>query len=111
MPGVARSSAWTPRRIRLRRTGGVGYVPGEANLWPGLTGGEALHLPGRVQGRVEEACRDELTRRFRLDPSRRARTCSTGNRQKVLVAAALSSRASHQEGTWPRPPRDGPAGC
>ena len=68
-------------------------MPGEANLWPGLTGGEALHLLGRVQRKVDEGHRDELTRRFRLDPSKRARACSTGNRQKVLVVAALSSRA------------------
>ena len=71
----------------------VGYVPGEANLWPGLTGGEALHLLGRVQGRVDEAYRDELTGRFRLDPSKRVRAYSKGNRQKVLLVAALSSRA------------------
>ena len=71
----------------------VGYVPGEANLWPGLTGGEALHLLGRVQGRVDEAYRDELTARFQLDPSKRVRAYSKGNRQKVLLVAALSSRA------------------
>ncbi len=71
----------------------VGYVPGEANLWPGQAGGEALHLLGRVQGKAGQACRDELTGRFRLDLSRRVRACSTGNRQKVLVAAALRSRA------------------
>jgi ABC-2 type transport system ATP-binding protein len=63
----------------------AGYVPGEANLWPGLTGGEALHLLGRIQGKVDEGCRDELTGRFRLDPSRRVRAYSKGNRQKVLL--------------------------
>ncbi len=71
----------------------VGYVPGEANLWPGLTGGEALQLLGRVQGKVDAGYRDELTGRFRLDPSRRVRTYSKGNRHKVLLVAALSSRA------------------
>ena len=65
----------------------------EANLWPGLTGGEVLHLLGRVQGKVDEAYRDELTGRFRLDPSKRVRAYSKGNRQKVLLVAALSSRA------------------
>jgi ABC-2 type transport system ATP-binding protein len=71
----------------------VGYVPGEANLWPGLTGGEALHLLGRVQGKVDAGYRDELTGRFQLDPSKRVRAYSKGNRQKVLLVAALSSRA------------------
>jgi ABC-2 type transport system ATP-binding protein len=71
----------------------VAYVPGEANLWPGLTGRETLHLLGRVQGSVDERYRDELVERFRLDPGKRARTYSKGNRQKVLLIAALSSRA------------------
>src|SRR6187397_2468338 len=44
----------------------VAYVPGEANLWPGLTGRETLHLLGRVQGRVDRAYRDELIERFKL---------------------------------------------
>jgi ABC-2 type transport system ATP-binding protein len=70
----------------------VAYVPGEANLWPGLTGGETLHLLGRVQGRVDRAYRDELVERFRLDTSKRVRTYSKGNRQKVLLIAALSAR-------------------
>jgi polyether ionophore transport system ATP-binding protein len=71
----------------------VAYVPGEANLWPGLTGSETLHLLGRVQGRVDPAYRDELIGRFQLDPSKRVRAYSKGNRQKVLLIAALSSRA------------------
>jgi ABC-2 type transport system ATP-binding protein len=71
----------------------VAFVPGEANLWPGLTGTETLHLLGRVQGTVDEAYRDELVERFRLDPSKRVRAYSKGNRQKVLLIAALMSRA------------------
>ena len=71
----------------------LAYVPGEANLWPGLTGGETLHLLGRIQGRVDRAYRDELIERFKLDPSKRVRAYSKGNRQKVLLIAALSSRA------------------
>ena len=71
----------------------VAFVPGEANLWPGLTGGEALHLLGRVQGRVDTAYRAELVDRFRLDTAKRVRTYSKGNRQKVLLIAALSARA------------------
>lgn len=71
----------------------VAYVPGEAALWPGLTGAETLHLLGRVQGRVDSAYRDELIERFGLDPSRKVRAYSKGNRQKVLLIAALASRA------------------
>ena len=70
----------------------LAYVPGEANLWPSLTGAETLHLLGRVQGQVDLAYRDELVERFALDPSRKVRAYSKGNRQKVLVIAALMTR-------------------
>jgi ABC-2 type transport system ATP-binding protein len=52
----------------------LAFVPGEANLWPKLTGAETLHLLGRVQGRVDRAYRDELVERFDLDPSKKIRT-------------------------------------
>lgn len=71
----------------------MAFVPGEANLWPKLTGAETLHLLGQVQGRVDQAYRDELIERFELDPSKRVRTYSKGNRQKVLLIAALMTRA------------------
>lgn len=71
----------------------VAFVPGEANLWPGLTGAETLHLLGRVRGSVDTGYRDELVERFKLDPSKKVRAYSKGNRQKVLLIAALSSRA------------------
>jgi ABC-2 type transport system ATP-binding protein len=71
----------------------VAYVPGEANLWPGLTGAQSLFLLGRVQGQVDEAYQKQLIERFQLDPSKRVRAYSKGNRQKVLLVAALSSRA------------------
>ncbi|HMD46826.1 MAG TPA: ABC transporter ATP-binding protein [Acidimicrobiales bacterium] len=70
----------------------LAYVPGEANLWPSLTGAETLHLLGRVQGRVDEAYRDELVDRFDLDPGRKVRAYSKGNRQKVTLIAALMGR-------------------
>jgi ABC-2 type transport system ATP-binding protein len=70
----------------------VSYVPGEANLWPSLTGAETLHLLGRVQGRVDTAYRDELVGRFDLDPSKKVRAYSKGNRQKVLLIAGLMTR-------------------
>ena len=71
----------------------LAYVPGEANLWPELTGGEVLHLLGRVHGGLDEGYRDELVERFALDPSRKIRAYSKGNRQKVLLVSALMTRA------------------
>jgi ABC-2 type transport system ATP-binding protein len=70
----------------------LAYVPGEANLWPGLTGAETLHLLGRVQGRVDEAYRDTLIARFELDADKKVRAYSKGNRQKVLLIGALMCR-------------------
>ena len=67
----------------------LAYVPGESNLWPALTGSETLHLLGRVQGQVDDAYRDELIARFDLDPSKKVRAYSKGNRQKVLLIGAL----------------------
>ncbi len=72
--------------------GHVAYVPGEASLWPGLTGAETLHLLGRVQGHVDRGYRDALIDRFELDPSRKVRTYSKGNRQKLLLVAAFMAR-------------------
>jgi ABC-2 type transport system ATP-binding protein len=60
----------------------LAYVPGEANLWPALTGGESLHLLGRVHGKIDARYRGELIERFTLDPSRKVRTYSKGNRQR-----------------------------
>jgi ABC-2 type transport system ATP-binding protein len=70
----------------------LAYVPGEASLWPSLTGAETLHLLGRVQGRVDTAYRDELIGRFDLDPSKKVRAYSKGNKQKILLIAALMTR-------------------
>jgi polyether ionophore transport system ATP-binding protein len=71
----------------------VAYVPGEASLWPSLTGTETLHLLGRVQGRVDTAYRDLLIERFDFDPSKKVRAYSHGNRQKIVLIAALMTRA------------------
>jgi ABC-2 type transport system ATP-binding protein len=68
-------------------------VPGEATLWPSLTGAETLHLLGRVQGRVDVAYRDALVDRFGFDPSKKVRSYSKGNRQKLGLIAGLMSRA------------------
>jgi ABC-2 type transport system ATP-binding protein len=70
----------------------LAYVPGEANLWPSLTGAETLHLLGRVQGAVDAAYRDDLIDRFDLDPSKKVRAYSKGNRQKVILIGALMTR-------------------
>ena len=70
----------------------LAYVSGEQSLWPNLTGAEALHLLGQVQGSVDAAYRDELVGRFDLDPSKKVRAYSKGNRQKVGLIAALASR-------------------
>jgi len=71
----------------------LAYVPGEASLWPSLTGAETLHLLGRVQGQVDTGYRDELIDRFDLDPSKKVRAYSKGNRQKLILVAALMTRA------------------
>jgi ABC-2 type transport system ATP-binding protein len=76
---------------RLHRR--LAYVPGEVSLWPGLTGGEVIDLIGRLRGDLDEGRRDALLERFALDPTKRTRAYSKGNRQKVGLVAALASRA------------------
>jgi ABC-2 type transport system ATP-binding protein len=71
----------------------LAYVPGDLNLWPSLTGEETLALLGRVHGRVDPAYRDELIARFDFDPSKKVRSYSKGNRQKIGLIAALMTRA------------------
>jgi ABC-2 type transport system ATP-binding protein len=71
----------------------VAYVPGDVSLWPKLTGAECLDLFARLRGGVDEAYRAELVTRFQLDPDRRSRTYSKGNRQKVALIAAFATRA------------------
>jgi ABC-2 type transport system ATP-binding protein len=69
----------------------LAYVPGDVTLWPNLTGGEVIDLLGRLRGGVDVRRRDELVERFELDPTKRARSYSKGNRQKVALVAALAS--------------------
>jgi ABC-2 type transport system ATP-binding protein len=71
----------------------LAYVPGDVELWPNLTGGEAIDLLGRLRGGLERRRRDELIERFDLDPRKKGRTYSKGNRQKVAIVAALASDA------------------
>ncbi len=69
----------------------LAYVPGEVSLWPGLTGGEAIDLLGNLRGGLDENRRAHLVERFELDPTKRGRQYSKGNKQKVALVAALSS--------------------
>jgi len=71
----------------------VAYVPGEATLWPSLTGAETLHLLARMHGETDVAYRSQLVKRFDFDTSRKVRAYSKGNRQKINLIAALASRA------------------
>ncbi len=71
----------------------LAYVPGEVNLWPNLSGGEAIDLLGRLRGGLDPARRAALLERFELDPTKKGRTYSKGNRQKVALVAALASDA------------------
>jgi ABC-2 type transport system ATP-binding protein len=71
----------------------LAYVPGDVSLWPNLTGGEAIDLLGRLRGGLDPRRRAALLERFDLDPTKKARAYSKGNRQKVALVAALASDA------------------
>src|SRR5215813_5260409 len=71
----------------------LAYVPGDVNLWPNLSGGEAIDLLTRLRGGLDVRKRDELIERFNLDPRKKSRTYSKGNRQKVALVAGLASDA------------------
>ena len=71
----------------------VSYVPGDVMLWPSLTGGEIIDLLARMRGGLDTARRADLIERFDLDPRKKARSYSRGNRQKVAVISAFSSHA------------------
>ena len=79
---------WTDAADLHRR---LAYVPGDVNLWPNLTGGEVIDLLGRLRGGLDERRRADLLERFELDPTKKGRTYSKGNRQKVALVAALAS--------------------
>jgi ABC-2 type transport system ATP-binding protein len=98
--GVVKADAGTARllggdpwtnAVELHRQ--IAYVPGDVTLWPNLTGGETIDLLARMRGGIDEKRRAELIERFELDPHKKARTYSKGNRQKVSLISAFSSRA------------------
>ncbi|WP_444662157.1 ABC transporter ATP-binding protein [Cellulomonas sp. CW35] len=81
---------WTDA-VRLHRR--IAYVPGDVTLWPNLTGGEAIDILSRISGRLDPRRKAAMLERFELDPTKKARTYSKGNRQKVALVAALASDA------------------
>ncbi|WAX78937.1 ABC transporter ATP-binding protein [Streptomyces sp. KMM 9044] len=98
--GLLRADAGTARvlgrdpwadAVELHRR--LAYVPGDVELWPNLTGGEAIDLLARLRGGLDKKRRAELVERFDLDPTKKGRAYSKGNRQKVAIVAALASDA------------------
>jgi ABC-2 type transport system ATP-binding protein len=79
---------WSDAATLHRR---LAYVPGDVNLWPNLTGGEVIDVLSRLRGGLDPRRRAELLERFDLDPTKKARSYSKGNRQKVALVAALAS--------------------
>ncbi|HIS28260.1 MAG TPA: ABC transporter ATP-binding protein [Candidatus Avamphibacillus intestinigallinarum] len=71
----------------------LAYVPGDVNLWPNVTGGEAIDLLLKLRGDFDKQKRDHMIERFQLDPRKKCRTYSKGNRQKVALVAAFASGA------------------
>jgi ABC-2 type transport system ATP-binding protein len=89
--GQARVLGGDPWRDAVALHHRLAYVPGDVNLWPNLTGGECIDLFGALRGRQDRARRTQLEERFQLDPTKRCRSYSKGNRQKVALVAAFAS--------------------
>ncbi|RYE74061.1 MAG: ABC transporter ATP-binding protein, partial [Myxococcales bacterium] len=81
---------WTDVAELHRR---IAYVPGDVPLWPNLTGGEIIDVLGRLRGGIDERLRKQMIERYELDPRKKSRTYSKGNRQKVALVAAFSKEA------------------
>ena len=89
--GEARLLGGDPWRDATRLHRRLAYVPGDVSLWPNLSGGEVIDLLGRLRGGLDPKRRAELLDRFELDPRKKGRAYSKGNRQKVALVAALAS--------------------
>ena len=89
--GTARLLGGDPWREATALHRRIAYVPGDVTLWPNLSGGEVIDLLGRLRGGLNEHRRADLLERFDLDPTKKGRTYSKGNRQKVALVAALAS--------------------
>lgn len=91
--GTARLFGRDPWRDAVDLHRDIAYVPGDVTLWPTLTGGQTIDLLARMRGGLDVRRRDELIERFGLDPTKKGRAYSKGNRQKVSLISALSSNA------------------
>src|SRR4029079_167628 len=93
--GTVRLLGGDPWRDAVNLHRRIAYVPGDVTLWPNLTGLQAIDFLARLRGKeaVDTRRRDELIERFELDPHKKARTYSKGNRQKVAIVAAFSTNA------------------
>ncbi|HPE12730.1 MAG: ABC transporter ATP-binding protein [Actinobacteria bacterium] len=91
--GEARLLDGDPWRDAVELHRRIAYVPGDVNLWPSLSGGEIIDMLGRFRGGIDPRRRDELMDRLELDPRKKSRTYSKGNRQKVALVAGLASDA------------------
>jgi ABC-2 type transport system ATP-binding protein len=89
--GTARLFGGDPWRQAAPLHRRLAYVPGDVTLWPNLSGGEIIDLLGHLRGGLDSARRAELIERFELDPTKKGRAYSKGNRQKVALVAALSA--------------------
>jgi ABC-2 type transport system ATP-binding protein len=89
--GTARLLGGDPWREATSLHRRLAYVPGDVTLWPNLSGGEVIDLLGRLRGSLDAKRRASLLERFDLDPTKKARTYSKGNRQKVALISALAS--------------------
>ncbi|SKC81005.1 ABC transporter ATP-binding protein [Krasilnikoviella flava] len=90
--GSARLLGGDPWRDAVALHRRLAYVPGDVSLWPNLTGGEAIDYLARLRGKPDKRRKAELLERFELDPTKKARTYSKGNRQKVALVAAFVSQ-------------------
>src|SRR5437764_2248530 len=91
--GTARLLDGDPWRDAVALHRRLAYVPGDVTLWPNLSGGEVIDLLGRLRGGQNPKRRQELLERFDLDPRKKGRAYSKGNRQKVALVAAFASDA------------------
>lgn len=91
--GQARVLGLDPWKQAVHLHPRIAYVPGDVNLWPNLTGGEAIDVLAGLRGPVDQARRDDLVERFELDTAKKCGAYSKGNRQKVALVAALASQA------------------
>lgn len=91
--GTMRLFGQDPWRNSVELHKRLAYVPGDVSLWPSMTGGEAIDLLGSLRGGLDAARRADTIERLELDPTKRGRQYSKGNRQKVALVAALASDA------------------